>query len=397
MPSVVLPRQIESGPGSFKHLGKKVKAYGGKRPVIIMDSFLASPPLNLHKRVAAILKEEELEPHLFCQFSGEPTTDHVDASLKALTKYKCDSVIAIGGGSAIDIAKATSVFGATQDLKWESIPSLPHLDRLPLFAVPTTAGTGSEATKVMVITNKKTNFKMNPGHPKLIPDAAILDPELTLSLPQSFTAFTGLDALTHAIEAYVSTRASVMTDLYAIKAIGMIGKSLPKVYENGSDIEKRNHMILGSCYAGIAFSNASTNLAHAMGRPLGAHFHIPHGLSVALLLPFVMAFSLPAAKDRFADIALSLGAENSSNQEQLAKTSVDIVHNFNRHFDIWNFGRKHIKNVEELKQTIPHLVEDALSGNGIETNRVLPTSDDIKAIYHSLVKKLSEEKVNITQ
>jgi alcohol dehydrogenase class IV len=389
-----LPQQIHIGSGSINLLPEFVTAKGGKRVFIIMDSFLARFPTNLAEKVQGILRKENYESVVFSEYSGEPTTEHVKAALEVLRDFKADCVVGIGGGSALDLAKAVSLFGKSPEIEWIDIPKKPFLNRLTLIAVPTTAGTGSEATKVMVITNADTNLKMNPGHPHLIPDAAILDPEQTFSLPQDFTAYTGLDALTHAMEAYVSNRSTRMTDFFALEAIRMIGKSLPRLYKNGHDQESRENMLLASCYAGIAFSNASTNLAHAAGRALGARFHIPHGLSVALLLPFVMSFGLETAEDRYADVAIALGADPSLSPKELAEKSLEMIHDYNNQFDIWTAGRKYI-NLQDLRNEIPILAEDAVSGNGITTNRKVPTHQDVSQLFEILADKLSHINIQL--
>lgn len=383
-----LPSHIQVGKGSINRLHEFVLERGGSRVFVLMDSFLASSPINLDEKVKGLLKEANIESIVFSSYSGEPTTEHVNAALEIMRDFKADCVVGIGGGSALDLAKAVSLFGKSPNLDWMDIQQQPFLNRLPLLAIPTTAGTGSEATKVMVITNTETNLKMNPGHPDLIPDVAILDAELTLSLPKTFTAYTGLDALTHAIEAYVSTRATRMTDFFALEAIRMIGKSLPLIYENGQDADARERMSVASCYAGIAFSNASTNLAHAAGRSLGARFHIPHGLSVALLLPYVMEFGLEAAEKRYADVAVALGASQSLSQKGLAEISVKMIHNFNDQFHIWNDAQKYM-NLEDFKKDIQTLASDAMSGNGIATNRKVPNQEDVAQLFELLVQKLA--------
>ncbi|WP_231687887.1 iron-containing alcohol dehydrogenase [Bacillus sp. FJAT-27251] len=383
-----LPAQIQVGKGSINRLHEFVLERGGSRVFVLMDSFLASSPVNLDEKVTDILRKAKIESTVFSSYSGEPTTEHVNAALEIMRDFRADCVVGIGGGSALDLSKAVSLFGKSPDSKWAEIPNQPFLNRLPLLAIPTTAGTGSEATKVMVITNTDTNLKMNPGHPDLIPDAAILDAQLTLSLPRTFTAYTGLDALTHAIEAYVSTRATRMTDFFALEAIRMIGKSLPVIYENGQDADAREQMSIASCYAGIAFSNASTNLAHAAGRSLGARFHIPHGLSVALLLPFVMTFGLEAAEKRYADVAIALGAPPSLGVKELAQTAVQIIEGYNDQFHIWSDGQKYV-NPQDFGKDIHILAKDAMSGNGIATNRRVPSQDDVAHIFELLGKKLS--------
>jgi alcohol dehydrogenase class IV len=387
-----LPPQIYIGNGSLNLLKDCLVSKGGKRALVIMDSFLASATVNLDELVRKILKEENLECVVFSEYSGEPTTEHVKAALEILKDFKADCVIGIGGGSAIDMAKAVSLFGKNPKIQWNDITKQNYLERLPLFAIPTTAGTGSEATKVMVVTNTQTNIKMNPSHPSLIPDVAILDPKLTLSLPRNFTVYTGLDALSHAIEAYVSNRSNEMTDFFALEAIKLISNSLPCIYDNGQDQTAREKMMLASCYAGIAFSNASTNLAHATGRPLGAHFHIPHGLSVALLLPFVIKFGIKDAEHRYANIAIALGADPLLDSKTLAQITYETIQEYNDRFNIWTDGRKYI-DVQNLQDAIPQLSEDAMSGNGISTNLKLPTRKDVTQVYEMLFEKLEIKTV----
>ncbi|MGI6228005.1 MAG: iron-containing alcohol dehydrogenase, partial [Peptococcales bacterium] len=303
---------------------------------------------------------------------------------------------AVGGGSALDIAKAVAAFSINPDLKWNQIVQMEYLNAIPIIAVPTTAGTGSEATKIMVITNAETNSKMNPGHPSLTPKVAILDPELSVSLPQNFTAFTGMDALTHAIEGYVSTRATNLTDFFALESIRLCGQALEAVYDDGTNLDARQTMLLASYYAGVAFSNASTNLAHAAGRALGAKFHIPHGLSVTLLLPFVMSMGLDAAQDRYANVALALGADSSLEEAELAKEAVKKVEEYNDKFAIWEAAKKYIKDTNEFRSFIDYLVEDSMIGvklnptgnNGIITNRKVPTEDDIKVMFEQLADRI---------
>lgn len=179
-----------------------------------------------------------------------------------------------------------------------------------------------------------------------------------------------------------------MTKLFSLEAIKLIEKSLPKVFVDGSDIDSRREMMLASCYAGIAFSNASTNLAHATGRALGARFHIPHGLSVALLMPFVMEFSLDSCQEYFTEIALALGASPSLSKENLTLFPISILEEYNEKFGVWNDGLKYI-DTQKLNSEIPALVSDALSGNGIATNRKVPTEQDIRNVFHLLAEKLS--------
>ena len=387
MTSTYFPRQIEVGRNCLGDLGRIALEMGVSNLLVIIDAFLVSPQLSYEKKIKEIVESNNVKVTFFFDYEGEPTTKHVQDALLKLHNVQSDCVVAIGGGSAIDIAKAVSLFGANPTIKWEEIAGTLKLNRLPLIAIPTTAGTGSEATKVMVITNVETYQKMNPGHKDLIPDIAILDPVLTESLPPHFTAYTGMDALTHAIEAYISTKASPMTDNFALTAIKMIGKSLPRAYKNGRDLDAREDMLLASSYAGIAFSNASTNLAHAIGRALGTRFNIPHGLSVSLMLPFVMRFGLEVTTERYNDIGVALGLENDGDDKAMAKSTIQHIERMNEDYGIWQAGVKFI-NVDDLKENINILVEDTLSGNGILTNKIVPTEKDIENILLMLIEKL---------
>ncbi|WP_422124535.1 iron-containing alcohol dehydrogenase [Planococcus sp. X10-3] len=318
--------------------------------------------------------------HFFTDFQSEPTTDHLDNALRKFEQSGSDGILAIGGGTALDLAKALSVLTANKRLTLRDIAQQQHLEKIPLIAVPTTAGTGSEVTKVTVITDTVLKRKLNPGHPALIPDVVLLDPALTLSMSPKITAETGLDALAHAIEAYVSTRATAISDAFALEAIHSIGGAIRTAYLEPQNSQARDDMLRGSSFAGLAFSNSSTNLAHATARPLGTRFSLPHGLSVALMHPYVIAFGLDAAHDRYAAIADTLGTESV----------LAFIEELNVLFEIKEEAKKRL-DLDELKNSIPTLVEDALSGNGIETNRKIPTRQDITEIYKNLLTDLMGE------
>lgn len=391
MKSIYLPKQIEIGENSLENLGSWASARCLGKLFIIIDSFLTKSPINLDDKIRKITEEKDIEVTFFSDYSGEPTTDHVNSALEKLENHQSDAVVAIGGGSAIDLGKAVSYFALNSQMNWGEISSESKLIKIPFIAVPTTAGTGSEATRVMVITDVKTELKMNPGHQDLIPDIAILDPALTTSLPKHFTAYTGMDALTHAIEAYLSTRANTVTDHFALMAIEMVGRALDRVYEHGEDVIAREEMLVASCYAGMAFSNASTNLAHAIGRLLGTRFSVPHGLSVALVLPFVLRFTEPVTRERLVTVGERLGVQLKGNLENDAEETIEQIEKMNEQFGIWQDGATYVC-VDELKENMSLLVEDALSGNGIETNRIIPTEEDIKHVLSGLGTKLTKQQ-----
>ena len=195
------PKRLEVGANSFERLGEFTKSVGGNRVLVIMDAFFACPQICLNEKAANILSAADLHVSIYSGIANEPNFENIAEGLEAAKASKCDCIIALGGGSAIDSAKAVAVLAVNPDLAFSDIPKQVYLERLPLIAIPTTAGTGSEATRVSVITNEKTGIKENPGHPAFVPDLAILDPQLTKTLPASLTASTGMDALTHAMEA----------------------------------------------------------------------------------------------------------------------------------------------------------------------------------------------------
>ena len=389
-----LPKEIILGEGALAKLGEVAREIQSNHLFIITGTLMTHE--NMKDQVLQSISEHGLKATFYTHQQGEPNTDHLDNALYATRNHDADCVVAIGGGSVIDLAKIVSAFAIHKEMSLDDIPNQKILTRLPLIAIPTTAGTGSEATKVAVITESKSNVKKNPAHSSLTPDIAILDPHLTATLPRNITAYTGMDALAHALEAYVSTRASTMSDHFALEGVRLIGEFLPKVYQNQNDLESREQLLLGSCYAGIAFSNASTNLAHATARPLGARFHIPHGLSVALLLPFVVEFGLEVCEKRYADVAKKLGV-NKDTQTELAKEVLNIVWQYNSTFSIWSDALKYFDSTRNLEEKVPILVQDALAGNGIMTNRKIPSTSDVEKIYKDLLKTLQtyEEKSKI--
>jgi alcohol dehydrogenase class IV len=385
------PNRVEAGYGVVNKLGELIRSMRGVKALVVMDAFLATPAVNLLPKIEGICKEAGISIAVYCGIVSEPTSTNVAEGLKVARRAECDCVVAVGGGSAIDVAKAISVLAVNPELAFCDIPKQLQLVRLPLIAIPTTAGTGSEATRVSVITNADTGIKDNPGHWAMVPDIAVLDAELMLTLPPNLTAFTGMDALTHAVEAYVSNRANALTDLYALEAMKIISQALPAVVKNGLDSKAREQMALASCYAGVAFSNSSTNLAHAGGRALGAYFHVPHGLSVALLLPFVMEFGLEAAEERYASVAIALGSSPHLKQRELARQAVELVCGYNDAFGVWTEAKhKYIRDLAAYRQAIPEIAKNAMAGNGILTNRKVPTEQDVTAVLEKLADKLSK-------
>ncbi|MBD2794322.1 iron-containing alcohol dehydrogenase [Xenorhabdus szentirmaii] len=328
MSSIVLPRIIEIGGGTLSHLPSVLQNIGSKKPLIVTDHMMVK--LGYLATLQSILRDAGIENDVYADTEPEPTAASIQAGIKKVQNEQFDAVIALGGGSSIDSAKAIAVigkFGGT--INEYRFPRQFNEQGLPIVAIPTTAGTGSECTRFTIITDEKTDEKLLCMGTSFMPVAAIIDYGLTISVPARTTADTGIDAMVHAIEAYVSRKANPYSDSQAIAAMRLIGPNLRRVYHDGNNKTARKSMMLGSTLAGIAFSNASVALVHGMSRPIGAFFHVPHGLSNAMLLPAVTRFSLDAAKERYADCAraltFALPTDNDSVAgEKLLATLVDL-------------------------------------------------------------------------
>ncbi|TCK06045.1 iron-containing alcohol dehydrogenase [Marinobacterium mangrovicola] len=304
---IILPRLLEVGAGASAKAPEILAALGCKNPLIVTDPMMVQ--LGYVDKLRAVLTTAGLDSDLFADTLPEPTEASIIAGVDKVKGGSYDSIIALGGGSPIDSAKAISILGKfggqMRDYKF---PRDVSEQGLPVIAIPTTAGTGSEVTRFTIITDADKDEKMLCVGLGFMPAAALVDYELTISVPARVTADTGIDALTHAIEAYVSAKANPYSDSQALAAMRLIGPNLRRAYHNPNDREAREAMMLGSTLAGVAFSAASVALVHGMSRPIGAFFHVPHGLSNAMLLPTVTAFSLDSAAERYADCARAIGA-----------------------------------------------------------------------------------------
>ncbi len=316
---------VLSGEGSSIKLTDTVSHFGLKKVLIVTDAMLVK--LGVIAPIAEALKERGVEPVIFDGVEPDPSFDVVDAGLAALKQNGCDSVLAIGGGSSIDAAKVMALAGSNdkspRELEGKFVAKNPAL---PLFAIPTTAGTGSEVTVAAVITDKTDSSKKLVLDPKIVPLAAALDPKIMEGLPPHITAATGMDALTHAVEAYIATFASKETDAYAVAATRMIVNNLETAYSEGSNMQAREAMALGSFYAGLAFTKAFVGYVHAIAHQFGGKYHTPHGLANALVLPHILEFSKDKVADRLANLAVECGlGEVSEGESVLAQKFVDRV------------------------------------------------------------------------
>jgi alcohol dehydrogenase class IV len=314
--TINLPRILRVGAGASQELVSTLHELQLARPLLVTDPYIVS--CGYCERLQAPLRAAGIAFGLFGDCVPDPTTDSVYAALELLRAGDYDCVVALGGGSSLDTAKAVAVLaehgGLMRDYK---VPR--QIDSgLPIIAIPTTAGTGSEATRVAVITDTETQEKMLCMGLGLMPVAALVDFELTLSMPYRLTADTGIDSLCHALEAYVSRKSNPFTDSIALTAMRTIYQNIRTACAEPDNRSAREAMMLAATQGGIAFANASVTLIHGMSRPVGAFFHVPHGLSNAMLLPAVTAWSITAAPARYAHCARSMGIARATQSDHVA-------------------------------------------------------------------------------
>jgi alcohol dehydrogenase class IV len=377
---ITTPRLMAVGGGALAELPSMLARLGLTRPLIVTDPFLVSS--GHLERATGYLDRAGVPWKVFSDTVPDPTTAVLEAGAFRLAEGDFDSLVAIGGGSSIDTAKGMSVLvangGKMRDYK---VPAEIPKAGLPIVAIPTTAGTGSEVTRFTVITDTESDEKMLIAGLACCPIAAIIDYELTLTMPLRLTADTGLDSLTHAIEAYVSRRASPFTDGLARSAMGLIARHIRIACAEPDNQPAREAMMLGATTAGMAFSNASVCLVHGMSRPIGAFFHVPHGLSNAMLLPEITAFSAPAALDRYADCARAMGiAEEGEGSQAAVARLLDELRQLNEDLKVptprvWGID------AERYEDLLPVMAGQALVSGSPGNNPRVPTVDQIIDLY----------------
>lgn len=364
------------GPGSAKSVGQQVKTFGQKA-LIVTDDYLAKS--GMADQIAGYIKEAGVDVAIFPGAEPNPTDKNVHDGLKFLQDNNCDVLVSLGGGSAHDCAKGIGIVagngGNIRDYEGVDKSSKPMM---PLIAVNTTAGTASEMTRFCIITNTDTHVKMAIVDWRCTPNVAINDPLLMMGMPPSLTAATGMDALTHAVEAYVSTLATPITDSAALMAIDLIARNLRNAVANGENFEARDKMAYAEFLAGMAFNNASLGYVHAMAHQLGGFYNLPHGVCNAILLPHVESFNLIACPERFADIAEALG-ENISGLSirDAAEVAIESIQQLSADVGIPSGLTKLGVKEEDLKTMAQNAMKDATH----LTNPRKATLDDVIQIY----------------
>lgn len=365
---------------------KQLREINCKKAFIVTDPFMVTS--GFINKVTEHLDYGNIDYEIFSDIVPDPPIEVIAKGVKAMDKYDPDAIITMGGGSAIDAAKAISHFRTLVKI---GINSSSTVKKPKFIAIPTTSGTGSEVTSFSVITDKKLNMKYPLVEESMIPDMAILDAELVKSVPKSITADTGIDVLTHAIEAYVSKNATDYTDALAEKAIKLVFKNLQKAYDNGDNMEAREKMHNASCIAGLAFTNASLGINHSMAHILGGRFHIPHGKANALLLPYVIEFNANVkvnsrheysmAAVKYAEIAKFLGLTTSNNVREGVKALTTGVKILIKNVGISNKIKDLNISEVEFEKTLSEISAIALKDGCTPTNPREVTEEELAELF----------------
>ena len=383
--TIVSPRLMLVGGGAVADIADVLQKFGLSRPLVVTDPYMVSS--GLVRRALDPLEFAGLTPAVFSDTVPEPTDTVIEAGAALVQTGRYDCLIGFGGGSPIDTAKAMAILAAgraagtgrlMRDFK---VPVANDHPVLPIIAIPTTAGTGSEATRFTVVTDTERGEKMLIAGLAALPLAAVVDYELTFTVPPRITADTGIDSLTHALEAYVSRRANPYSDTQALAAMALIGAHLRQAYREPGNPRAREAMMLGAMQAGIAFTNSSVALVHGMSRPIGAHFHVPHGLSNAMLLPAITRFGLAAAEARYAVASRTIGFATAADSDPAAAERLaDGLAELNRELDVPTPAAYGIDKAE-WDAKLELMADQALASGSPANNPRVPDRAEIVALY----------------
>ncbi len=376
-----LPGHTIMGEGALEQSENIIKSFG-KKALIVSGKNVTK--MGTVKIITDSLEKWEIDYLIFNEITGEPTEVMIEAGVKSYKEGKCDFCIAVGGGSPLDSGKAivamTKLEGEISDYMGQTMEGkFP-----PLVLIPTTAGTGSEATKFTVITDSKKDIKMLLKGEALLPDLAIIDAKFSLTAPKGVTAATGMDALTHAVEAYTSRKANPLTDTFALSSIKKIFKYLPLVYKNGEDKKAREEMAIAAYEAGVCINNSSVTIVHGMSRPIGALFHVPHGISNAMLIKECLSYVLNGSYERFGEIGRAIGAaDESKSDKEASEAFLDKLSELCKVCEIPTLKEYGIDK-DEFNKFVDKMAQDAMN-SGSPSNTIKEVSkDDLLKIYERL-------------
>ncbi|MGG7178882.1 iron-containing alcohol dehydrogenase [Clostridium paraputrificum] len=379
MARFTLPRDIYHGKGTIDIL----KEISGKKAMIVMGGG-SMKRFGFLQKIEDNLKEAGLEVEIFDGVESDPSVETVMKGAEAMRKFEPDWIIGLGGGSPIDAAKAMWIFYENPDFTFEEavVPfGLPKLRKKAKFiAIASTSGTATEVTAFSVITNYDEKIKYPLADFEITPDIAIVDPDLAETMPPKLVAFTGMDAMTHAIEAYVSTIADNFSDPLALKAIEMVRDNIKASY--AGDLKARSEMHDAQCLAGMAFSNVSLGIVHSMAHKIGGVFHVPHGCANAILLPSVIEFNSRECEHRYADIAKMLKLEGNNNAE-LTKSLVELIRELNKELNVPATFKEYGVDEEEFKANIEYMSKNSVIDACTATNPRKVDAELIRKIYEA--------------
>ncbi|WP_418977178.1 lactaldehyde reductase [Alistipes finegoldii] len=376
---IILNETSYFGAGARRMLADEFRGRGYVRAFVVTDKDLIR--FGVAGKVTGVLDEAGIAYEIFSDLKPNPTVKNVQAGVEAFRRSGADAIVAIGGGSAMDTAKAVGIivanpaFGDVVSLEGTA----PTANRsVPVFALPTTAGTAAEVTINYVITDEANTKKMVCVDPKDIPAVAIIDAELMAAMPRGLTAATGMDALTHAIEGYITKGAWTLTDMFELKAVELIARWLPAAVENGADTEAREGMAVAQYIAGMGFSNVGLGLVHGMAHPLGAFYDIPHGVANALLLPYVMQYNMESSLVKFGDVARAMGVDTAGmDTRQAAQAAVDAVRALAVRVGI----PQRLSSLGVREEELPRLAASALADVCTPGNPRDTSAEEILALY----------------
>lgn len=371
------PQRILFGPGCTNQCAEDLAALGYKRVFVV-----TSPPIAaLVEPLAESLTQAKISVTIYDRIDAEPAVADFDAALAAAREAQAEAILGFGGGSAMDVAKVVAALYDGRQEVWDVFGIEKLASRaLYLACLPTTAGTGSEVSPNAILLDENENLKKGIISPHLVPDAAYIDPKLTITVPPAVTAATGVDALTHCIEAYANKFAHKVVDLHALEGIRLISSTLPSAVKDGQNLEARTAMALGSFYGGLCLAPVNTAAVHALAYPLGSEFHVPHGVSNAVLLPHVLAFNLSAAPERYAQVALAMGAAPAESALQTAQRGLERIRWLNEECGIPS-GLSHLGVPEAA---IPGMAQAAMKVTRLLNNNLKQvTAADAEGIYRT--------------
>jgi alcohol dehydrogenase class IV len=379
-----IPSSVIIGAGASMELLSHVQRLHAQRVLLVTDDFMVQS--GVAERVVDPLVKAGIHVAIFSGVQPDPTDENVRAGLEQQQAIDAQAIIGLGGGSPMDAAKVIAVM-ATNAPPISQYAGYHKIGKsgLPLLVIPTTAGTGSEVTKVAVITDTQRDVKMMMLDVNLLPQVALVDYELSMSMPPSLTAHVGVDTLTHAIEAYVSRKANGNTDPIALSCVKLVADHLLTAFRDPDNITARSSMMLAACQGGMAFANSSVCLVHGMSRPIGAHFHVPHGLSNAVLLPEITRFSLKGAPERYATIARTLHAAHSGHGRGVADDRlVEYLINLNHALDISRVADVVRVDQPTYESRLEQMAQSALDSGSPQNNPVAPTKEEIMELYRKV-------------